>query len=201
MKHSIFSGLALTTLAGTLILFSSGCTKRPVTPPTLNTTPDTTVDQGKDIDYPPPGFSEEPIEGSLDDSGRTGNGYGPDGQMSQEYMVEHGRSTEGMKPVYYDFDQYTIRPDMTDTLISNAAYLQTTNIHIVIEGNCDDRGTSEYNLALGEKRALSAKNYLVDLGVDPAKIRTVSYGEERPLFLEQNDFAWEHNRRADFVAE
>lgn len=198
MKQKVLTGLAVSALATTFLLFSSGCTKKPVPPPTNNKPAPNAMSQGKDINYPPPGFSEEAIEGSLDDSGtQYASGYDENGQRSHEYMVEHGRSTEGMKPVYFDFDQYLIRPDMSDTMITNAAYMQTTNVYIVVEGNCDDKGTSEYNLALGEKRALSAKNYLVDLGVDPAKIRTVSYGEERPLFMEDDEF----NRRADFVVQ
>jgi peptidoglycan-associated lipoprotein len=88
---------------------------------------------------------------------------------------------------------------MADRMIQNADLLKQVGNPVIIEGNCDDRGTKEYNLALGEKRAINARDYLVNLGIDPARIRTVSYGEERPLFVEQNEFAWSQNRRVDFV--
>ncbi len=92
-----------------------------------------------------------------------------------------------------------------------------TGVNILIAGNCDERGTNEYNLALGERRALAAKQYLIDLGIDGTKIRTISYGEEKPLFLEQDEFisygeekplfleqdefSYSQNRRADFIVE
>jgi len=72
---------------------------------------------------------------------------------------------------------------------------------IVIEGNCDERGTNEYNLALGERRAINVKEYMINLGVDATRIRTISYGEERPLFIGQNELDWSQNRRADFIVE
>ena len=72
---------------------------------------------------------------------------------------------------------------------------------VIIEGHCDERGTNEYNLALGERRANSAKDYIVNLGVDPARLKTVSYGEEKPLAEGHNEEAWAQNRRAHFVPE
>jgi peptidoglycan-associated lipoprotein len=73
------------------------------------------------------------------------------------------------------------------------------NAAIVIEGNSDERGTNEYNLALGERRAITAKQYLVDLGIDAARIQTISYGEERPLFTGQDEDSYSQNRRDDFI--
>ena len=90
---------------------------------------------------------------------------------------------------------------MSDRMIKNAEYLQQVSNTVIIEGNCDDRGTKEYNLALAERRAINVKDYLINLGVESARIRTVSYGEERPLFIEQDEFSWSQNRRADFVLE
>ena len=72
---------------------------------------------------------------------------------------------------------------------------------MIIEGHCDERGTNEYNLALGERRANSAKDYIVNLGVEPARLKTVSYGEEKPFAQGHNEEAWAQNRRAHFVAE
>ena len=91
---------------------------------------------------------------------------------------------------------------MRPVVTSNANYMKSNlSTVIVIEGNCDERGTNEYNLALGERRAINVKEYMVNLGVDPMRIRTVSYGEERPLFTEQNDLDWSQNRRADLIVE
>jgi peptidoglycan-associated lipoprotein len=123
------------------------------------------------------------------------------GEPSDEYNRLHGRSSNGLTPVYFDFDQAVVRSDMAERMVQNAEFLKQINNTVVIEGNCDDRGTKEYNLALGEKRAINARDYLINLGIDRSRIRTVSYGEERPLFFEQTEFAWSQNRRADFVIE
>jgi peptidoglycan-associated lipoprotein len=117
--------------------------------------------------------------------------------------MKNGRSSNGLSPIYFDFDQAGIRKNMTDIMVSNAEFIQQLPMPttVVIEGNCDEVGTNEYNLALGERRAINAKDYLVDLGVDPARIRTVSYGEERPLFTDQDEESHAHNRRDDFIVE
>ncbi len=102
--------------------------------------------------------------------------------------------------IYFDYDKYNIRPDAAQTLASNAEYLkQNPNVKIQIEGHCDERGSNDYNLALGQKRASAAKAYLVKLGISPNRISTISYGEERPLVNESNEDAWAQNRRAEFV--
>jgi len=104
------------------------------------------------------------------------------------------------KDALFDFDRYNIRPDARDVLDSTAEWLKKNkNINILIEGHCDDRGTNEYNLALGEKRAKAAKDYLVSLGVASVRINTISYGEEKPLCTEQVEDCWQRNRRAHFV--
>ncbi len=91
---------------------------------------------------------------------------------------------------------------MADRMANNALFLkQAQGTSIVIEGNCDERGTSEYNLALGERRALNAKGYLINLGVEANRIRTIGYGEERPLFQGQDEFSYAQNRRDDFILE
>ena len=91
---------------------------------------------------------------------------------------------------------------MTDTLIQNADYLNSIpNTHVIIEGNSDERGTNEYNLALGERRAINTQQYLTNLGVDPERMRTVSFGEEKPLFQGQDEEDYQYNRRVDFGLE
>ncbi|MCR9268979.1 MAG: peptidoglycan-associated lipoprotein Pal [Henriciella sp.] len=97
--------------------------------------------------------------------------------------------------VYFDLDQYRLTTDAQNILKRQAAWLASyPNVNILVAGNCDERGTREYNLALGERRASVVKNYLVDLGVDPARIQTVSYGKERPIALGSNEASWAQNR-------
>jgi peptidoglycan-associated lipoprotein len=99
--------------------------------------------------------------------------------------------------VFFGFDQYSVNGEGRATLEGQAALLNKyTSITVVIEGHADERGTREYNLALAERRASAAKDYLVALGVDPGRIRTVTYGEERPAVVGSNDAAWAQNRRA-----
>jgi len=100
---------------------------------------------------------------------------------------------------YFDFDKYNIRPDARTALEYNAEVLKRhPEVDILIEGHCDERGTVEYNLALGERRANSVKDYLVKLGIDASRMRTISYGKERPVDLGHNEVAWQKNRRAEF---
>jgi peptidoglycan-associated lipoprotein len=105
-----------------------------------------------------------------------------------------------LKDIHFDFDQYEIRPGDVEILNENAALLKKySDVAIQIEGHCDERGTVEYNLALGERRANSTKNYLVSLGISPDHISTISYGEERPLDPGHNEEAWAKNRRAHMI--
>ena len=102
-----------------------------------------------------------------------------------------------LKDIYFDFDKYDIRPGDAEILKENATLLKKyTNVKIQIEGHCDERGTIEYNLALGERRANNTKQYLISLGVPPDRISTISYGKERPLDSGHNEEAWAKNRRA-----
>jgi len=105
-----------------------------------------------------------------------------------------------LKDIHFDFDKYDIRPGDTEILKENAALLMKyPKVKIQIEGHCDERGTVEYNLALGERRANSAKKYLISLGVKADRISTISYGKERPLDPGHDEEAWAKNRRAHEV--
>ena len=105
-----------------------------------------------------------------------------------------------LKDIHFDFDKYDIRPGDAALLKENAALLSKyPNVKVQVEGHCDERGTVEYNLALGERRANHAKNYLVSLGISPARISTISYGKEKPLDPGHNEDAWAKNRRAHTV--
>ena len=98
--------------------------------------------------------------------------------------------------VYFDFDKSEIRSSDASTLNDQAAWLKRyPNVTIVIEGHCDERGTREYNLALGERRANAVKEYLVSRGISANRIDTISYGKERPAVLGSNESAWQQNRR------
>jgi len=104
------------------------------------------------------------------------------------------------KDVLFDYDKYDIRADSRSALDAVADFLnRNTGLKVAIEGHCDERGTNEYNLALGEKRAKAAKNYLASFGVSSAKLITITYGEEKPTCTQSNEDCWQQNRRAHFV--
>ena len=102
--------------------------------------------------------------------------------------------------VFFEFDKATLTPEARETLTKNGQWLRiNSDIAITIEGHCDERGTNGYNLALGDRRAENVKTFLVDLGIDPARLTTLSYGEERPLDRGHGETAWAKNRRAHFL--
>ena len=102
--------------------------------------------------------------------------------------------------IYFDFDKATLTPSAQDNLLRKAEWLrENPDVTVTIEGHCDARGTNEYNLALGDRRAESAKAFLVDLGIAVSRITTISYGEERPVCTQQDEECWAKNRRDNFV--
>lgn len=112
------------------------------------------------------------------------------------------RQESPLKDVFFDFDRANIRPDAKTALTEDVDWLRThATAAITIEGHCDERGTSEYNVALGERRAQAAKDYLAAMGITGTRIRMVSYGKERPFMLGHDESAWKWNRRAHFVVE
>jgi peptidoglycan-associated lipoprotein len=124
------------------------------------------------------------------------------GQAADEQPVNLETKTEKspLRDINFDFDSFVIRADAREILQVNADYLSKHRVSsIVVEGHCDERGTAEYNMALGERRAQEAKKYLVNLGVRESMIKTVSFGNERPLDTASNEEAWAKNRRAHFV--
>ena len=111
-------------------------------------------------------------------------------------------ASPALKDIHFDFDKYDIRPGDAKILDENAKWMKAnTNTLILIEGHCDERGTNEYNLALGERRAKATMNYLVSQGIAATRITVISYGEERPLCTEKNEGCWIHNRRAHFLVK
>ena len=107
-----------------------------------------------------------------------------------------------LSDIYFDFDKYELRPDATRVLDTTASWLRlNTRQLLLIEGHCDERGTNEYNLALAERRAKSAMNYLVSRGIAARRVAIVSYGEERPQCRERTEACWAKNRRAHFLVK
>ena len=129
------------------------------------------------------------------------------GELEKSLVAKKERGIEGevfesklLKDIRFDYDKYDIRREDEEILKENAAFLKKNpNMKIQIEGHCDERGTVEYNLALGERRANSAKRYLVSLGISADRISTISFGKERPLDPGHTEEAWARNRRAHIV--
>jgi peptidoglycan-associated lipoprotein len=111
-------------------------------------------------------------------------------------------ATKDLRTIHFDFDRSDIRPGDAAILDANARWLGANPRHaVLIEGHCDERGTNEYNLALGERRARATMNYLVSRGVQASRMSTISYGEERPLCTEKTEGCWSRNRRAQFLVK
>lgn len=141
-----------------------------------------------------PGESlDTPLSGPVGTPGA----LGPSGSIG---MVEGSRTSEGLLPVYFDFDKSVIRQDQLERLAANGRFLKDNpQVKVRIEGNCDELGTNEYNLALGERRGEGARKYLLNMGIAAGRLTVLSYGEERPLKLGNDEAARAENRRDDFV--
>lgn len=126
---------------------------------------------------------------------------GADDASTQGGAVPSHDSMAGLERIHFDFDQFTLSAEARSVLTQNAKFLKANSgVQAVIEGHCDERGSDEYNLALGESRALAAKSYLISLGISGKRLSVISYGEEKPLRNASNEAAWAQNRRAEFKA-
>ncbi len=207
MKKKFYTTLFFSAFMGSALLFTGGCAKKTILPPP------TSANSGQSMTYNGPDippaqnsggyYSEEdlaPAEGTLDDAPTASSAeIDYEIEKSPEYKMTHGRSSSTFRPVYFSFDQTIIQPDMRPVIEANARYMRNNpHIAVIIEGNTDERGTNEYNMALGERRAINVAKYMVALGIDKNRLQTVSLGEERPLFPEQTEHAFKYNRRADF---
>jgi peptidoglycan-associated lipoprotein len=143
--------------------------------------------------------TEKPAEAAPEAQKETGMEKAEVVKSEEAEAVTPGK--EGMfKDIHFDFDRYSIEDADRGLLKSIAAWMRkNTSAKLTIEGHCDDRGTNEYNLALGDRRAKAVKDYLVSLGVPSSRIDTISFGEEKPLCTEQTEECWAKNRRAHFV--
>jgi peptidoglycan-associated lipoprotein len=184
------SALLLAVPVIALSLFLVGCPKRPATTaasapaPTGSPTPSAAAPSTT----PSPSMTPSPVAPS------TASPTSP--PAPSEF-----RATDNLKDVFFDFDKYDIRPTDAKMLDTNAAWLKSNDNLVLIEGHCDERGTNEYNLALGERRAKAAMNYLVAQGVQASRITIISYGKERPTCTEHSESCWAQNRRAHFLVK
>ncbi|WP_213980214.1 peptidoglycan-associated lipoprotein Pal [Sphingomonas sp. dw_22] len=157
-------------LMATALVATAGCTKKPP----------------KEL---PPAPTEQPVE-------QPGN-YGNGENQTMSGLAEQFRREVTSDTIHFALDEYDIDPEARAVLDSQATWLAAhPAVRITIEGHCDERGTREYNLALGDRRANAAKNYLAARGVSSDRITTISYGKERPLALGSDEASWAQNRRA-----
>lgn len=176
-----------------LLVLAFGCAKKYVTTPGEPVTPAETTKE--EATKPEVEIKREVVEEVVVPS---------DKEVKEEIFQEGAipltkEEASILKDVLFDFDKYSVRHDARPILDAIASYLKKERLSIVIEGHCDDRGTNEYNLALGERRAKSVRDYLSSLGISQARMSFVTYGEEKQLCYEQNESCWQKNRRAHFV--
>ena len=139
-------------------------------------------------------FPSEPFLGNDSGSGSSGFGSGMDEARTLPF-----KDTSSLQDIHFKFDRYDLDEDSRSTLRKNASYLKANSSAVIeIQGHCDERGTNNYNVALGERRAHSTKMYLVSQGVSARRVHTISYGEERPFCFDSNAACWQKNRRAHF---
>lgn len=178
MKSDMFRVFAVGAVVVSLSFFATGCAKK-------------TVGSGESATM---GHQQQGGEamGAEESLSSTASHGGTD-------VYSEGRTSSEMLPVYFDFDKSNIRNDQKGRVDGNAYFLKThAGVSIRIEGNCDERGTNEYNMALGERRAMAAKRYLLNKGISEDRLQTVSYGEEKPLLYGHDELSWAQNRRDDF---
>jgi peptidoglycan-associated lipoprotein len=187
------SHLALSSLLVAAVVLS-GCAKRPAT--TQAAAPAPTGSASTTAATPPP--APAPVQSDTPTAATTT----PAPSSTARPAVQDFAAVPELADVFFDFDKYDIRPGDAKTLDANANWLKSNPNHLMlIEGHCDERGTNEYNLALGERRAKSTMNYLVSQGVQANRITIISYGEERPQCTEHNEACWAKNRRAHFLVK
>jgi len=182
-----------------LIFIFAGCGKKSVEPDEVSSS---LKPEGRLIEGAQGGEAADDTltAGELEPLDKTGTNPLAEDTSTREYQQTYGRSTAPLLPVYFDFDSSSLNVDQLDHLNESGSYLvENSSKNLLVEGNCDERGTADYNLALGELRAINVKKYLVNIGVDSSRIKTVSYGSQRPLFYGSDEESWAANRRADLV--
>ena len=153
----------------------------------------------------PPAATETTAQSQLPKSAPSKPAPGSSTSQSSLNQLQTGQAVgtpaaSPLKDIYFDFDRADLRPDAREALKANADWLmKNSSATVQIEGHCDERGTAEYNLALGAKRAQAAKDYLVTLGIPERRLSTISYGQEIPVCTEHNEQCWQKNRHDRFV--
>src|SRR5688572_32475641 len=185
-------GKTLLVLVLLLTVVVAGC-KGKAKPPVARPMPPPMVDPGAIVPPPPPGPPQpvsEPVPVPPMPAEDT---------IGSKSLDDLNRDSP-LRPLFFELDSSDVSTEGQQILQANAAVLKKyPTMQVTIEGHCDERGTAEYNLALGERRALAAKSYLVSLGISADKVKTVSYGKEFPFDAGHDDAAWRNNRRAHFV--
>jgi len=183
---AIFIVLAIVSINGCTQRKIAGVPEQPPAPPEITKTEDkkTTADTIATKELPKESITEKQFSKAQPE----------DIQSSLKELQSR------IQDIHFDYDRYDIKDDAKPVLKEVSTILsRNKNIKVIIEGHCDERGTNEYNLGLGDRRANSAKEYLISLGIPSNKIETISYGEEKPICTEQTEDCWAKNRRAHFV--
>jgi peptidoglycan-associated lipoprotein len=187
-KHWIIKALALVLL---VLFFVPSCTKK-----TISSEPATTISAEEEARRR---AEEEARQKALREEDLKEESIGE--KMGEERVASESSAFEN-EDIYFEFDSIRLTPEAQEILTKKADWLrENPQATVTIEGHCDNRGTNEYNLALGEGRAQSAKAFLTDLGINPSRLNTISYGEERPINPDQTEEAWALNRRGHFVID
>jgi peptidoglycan-associated lipoprotein len=183
---------------------ATGCAKRPATTQVSSAPAPTgaaTTTSGSMTAAPAPTSSQSGTAAPAPGAGSSGAAPSTSAPAGARPSPKEFVAIAELKDVFFDFDKYDIRPSDTKVLDANASWLKSNDNLVLIEGHCDERGTNEYNLALGERRAKSTMNYLVSQGIQASRITIISYGEERPLCTEKTEDCWAKNRRAHFLVK
>lgn len=195
MKKKMLIVLSLLLVIPALLLFTS-CGKQ-----TVKADVEEVQDAQADMDAAASDSVADSSGSDVDSESLPADQSGPSAEEIMAMQKAEAMQSLVNEDVHFDYDSAALTETAQEILKTKADYLgkQCAAISVTIEGHCDSRGTNEYNLALGERRARSAMNYLINLGVAPSRLNIISYGEEKPLDPGQNEAAWSKNRRAHFV--
>lgn len=186
MKRSALSVLAILSLSGLMVV--AGCKKKQPETTDTDMTTETSEAPAEEVTPPPEVDPGDDVTAAI---------MSGDLQRLNQLLAEQGLVGD----VYFDYDDYDLKPEARERLSRNADFMKEhPELVFTLEGHCDERGTNEYNLALGDRRANAAKNYLLSLGVGASAMQTLSYGEERPVCTDAAESCWSRNRRAHFLA-
>lgn len=188
MKEVKRAGAAIAALV--LLLVAVGCSgkKAPKIPPPPPPPPAATTPATTDVQPPPTPVDSGPVA--------------PPQAMDLQELQDRAEREGLLGDVYYNFDSYGLDDQARQRLTKNAEFFRSSqgaDLTFTVEGHCDERGTNEYNIALGQRRGATAVDYLVSLGISASRFKSISYGEERPFCTESSEACWQRNRRARFV--